>query len=496
MKKKIIIIGAGIAGLSAGCYGQMNGYDTEIFEMHNQPGGLCTAWKRQEYTFDLCVCWLLGSAPGVVFNQIWRELGALQNRNFVNHTEFIRYEKNNKTFILYINMDQFEKHLLELAPGDAKTIKEFTGAVRKLIGFGLFHWGEKTTLGGRLKLIINTIRALPVFAKYRSISMEKFAAGFEDSFVREAFINTNASFPDFPILSLMILLAWHNNGYTGYPIGGSLPLARSIAARYESLGGKINYRAKVEKILTKDRRTVGIRLADGKEYQGDIIISAADGHKTIFEMLDGKYLDHQIKKNYAELPLFFPLIKVSLGISRDLSPEPHKLIFELEKPITIAERTLNRIYVKHYCFDPTLAPAGKSVVTVEIETGYAYWENLAINPAAYQKEKEQIAAKVLLELDKRFAGLAKQVEVVDVATPVTLNRYTNNWKGSVEGWLMTTRTIKMMFIDKTLPGLNNFYMVGQWVRPGGGLAPVAKTGQEVIQMLCKLEHRKFSTSVP
>ena len=54
-KKKIIIIGSGIAGLSAGCYLQINGYDTEIFELHNTPGGLCTAWKRNGYTFDGCI---------------------------------------------------------------------------------------------------------------------------------------------------------------------------------------------------------------------------------------------------------------------------------------------------------------------------------------------------------------------------------------------------------------------------------------------------------
>src|SRR3989304_2375133 len=50
--QSIIIIGAGIAGLSAGCYGQMNGYKTRIFELHDKPGGLCTAWKRKGYTFD------------------------------------------------------------------------------------------------------------------------------------------------------------------------------------------------------------------------------------------------------------------------------------------------------------------------------------------------------------------------------------------------------------------------------------------------------------
>ncbi len=49
MPQSIAIIGAGIAGLAAGCYAQMNGYDSEIFELHDLPGGLCTAWERRDY---------------------------------------------------------------------------------------------------------------------------------------------------------------------------------------------------------------------------------------------------------------------------------------------------------------------------------------------------------------------------------------------------------------------------------------------------------------
>lgn len=59
--KKVIIVGSGIAGLSAGCYLQMNGYDTQIFEAHNHPGGVCTSWTRKGYTVDNCIHWLVGS---------------------------------------------------------------------------------------------------------------------------------------------------------------------------------------------------------------------------------------------------------------------------------------------------------------------------------------------------------------------------------------------------------------------------------------------------
>jgi phytoene dehydrogenase-like protein len=64
MPKTIAIIGAGIAGLAAGCYAQMNGYDSEIYEMHTLPGGLCTAWERKEYVLDGCIHYLFGTGPG------------------------------------------------------------------------------------------------------------------------------------------------------------------------------------------------------------------------------------------------------------------------------------------------------------------------------------------------------------------------------------------------------------------------------------------------
>ena len=73
MTKSIIVIGAGVAGLSTGCYGQMNGYQTQIFELHDKPGGLCTAWKRKGYTFDGCIHWLSGSKAGSSMNAVWQE---------------------------------------------------------------------------------------------------------------------------------------------------------------------------------------------------------------------------------------------------------------------------------------------------------------------------------------------------------------------------------------------------------------------------------------
>jgi phytoene dehydrogenase-like protein len=93
--KSIIIIGAGLAGLSTGCYSQMNGYKTEIFEMQNKPGGVCVSWKRNGYSFDYAVHNVFGISTkptGTLYNRLWQELGALKGTGAYAFEEFVQVE--------------------------------------------------------------------------------------------------------------------------------------------------------------------------------------------------------------------------------------------------------------------------------------------------------------------------------------------------------------------------------------------------------------------
>ena len=497
MEKSIIIIGAGIAGLSAGCYGQMNGYRTRIFEQHNQPGGLCTAWKRKGYTFDGCISWLVGSAPGTGVYPIWEELGAVQNRQFVNHDEFFRIEgEGGKTLIVYTSIDRFAKHLKELAPNDTAIIDELAQAVRVMSKFGspvgkageLYNWFDY------LKLIPKMAPFGGIFKKYGSMTVRKFAEGFSDPFLRKAF-GSFFSIPDFPMIAFLSTLGWMHRQAAGYPIGGSLEFSRAIEGRYLDLGGEIHYQSRVVKILTEENRAVGVRLADGSEHRADRVVSAADGHATIYEMLEGKYIDAEIERRYREMPIFQPLIQVSLGVNRDLGKEPHQITYQLKQPISIAGKLREEIGVRHYCYDPTMAPAGKSVLVVMFDSNYQYWKELGADRGKYRAEKESIAELTVRGLEQRFPGLAGQIEVIDVATPLTFERYTGNWQGSFEGWLITIQTFNLK-IKKTLPGLDDFYMIGQWVQPGGGLPPEAQAGRDLIQVLCKKDRKRFGSNKP
>jgi phytoene dehydrogenase-like protein len=137
-------------------------------------------------------------------------------------------------------------------------------------------------------------------------------------------------------------------------------------------------------------RAVRVRLTGGTEHRGDIVISAADGHATLFDMLEGKYIDDKIRGYYDDLPLFPPLIHVALGVARtfDVPSFIEGTNFPLDGPVTIAGRELTRLPVQIYSFDPTLAPEGKTVMRVMLITDYEYWKDLRPDRDRYRAEEK------------------------------------------------------------------------------------------------------------
>ncbi len=215
-------------------------------------------------------------------------------------------------------------------------------------------------------------------------------------------------------------------------------------------------------------------------------------------MLDGKYINDKIQGYYDKLPVYVPIIYIALGVARSFEEMPHTVTgidYPLAEPVTIGGQERKRLGVQMYNFDPSLAPAGKTVVRVHFASDYEYWKELKQDPERYKAEKEQIADQVVASLDRRFPGLAAQVEMRDVATPMTFERYTGNWQGSHQGWLISTKTLRMR-MSKTLPGLKDFYMAGQWVEPGGSLPTAVMSGRNVTQIICKRDKRSFIITVP
>jgi phytoene dehydrogenase-like protein len=498
--KKVIIIGAGVSGLCAGSYLQMNGYDTQIFELHDMPGGLCTAWNRKGYTFDFCVHWLVGSSPSETFYGLWNELIDMEKLEFVDHEIFFQIEDTQgNTLRIFTDVERLEEEMKRVAPEDNDVIEEFIGGIRKFLPFRMPVEKAREVMNplDRLKMMVKMLPYLRAFKKWEKISAEEFAFRCRNPLLKKAILEI--FMPESSVFFLvMTLVSMHKKG-AGYPIGGSLNFARLIEGAYIKLGGTITYKSKVQKVIVKDGCAQGIQLENGDTHMADIVISAADGYSTIFKMLDGRYVNEKLRDYYSgesdKLKLFPSLVFVSLGVARTFDSEPQALSFPLKKPLVIDESmTYDYLPVRIFNFDPTLAPEGKTPITVMLGTyNHEFWANLREKDRErYNREKERVAAQVVEALEERFGNIKSNIEVTDVSTPASIIRYTNNWKGSFEGWQPNPGTL-MLRMDKTLPGLRNFYMIGQWVEPGGGLPPAIMSGRSVTQMICKKDGKKFTT---
>jgi phytoene dehydrogenase-like protein len=497
----IIIIGAGISGLAAGCYAQMNGYQTQIFELHNLPGGLCTAWYRQGYVFDGCIHYIFGSGEGQPFYNVWEELGTVQDLEYVNHTDFMQIRgPAGEILNVHSQPEEFEQHLKSISPADAKLIENFCRGVCTFKDFDLSMLQQKPkslmTAKDWARVGKQVLPFVRTLGKWGNLSLKELAEQFQHPFLRQAVPHMFA-WPDVPVMVGMSLLAYLDNRNAGFPKGASLQFAKAIEKRYLDLGGEIMYSAQVERILVEDDQAVGVRLYNNDEYRAKRVISACDGRRTIFDMLRGEYVNRRIKKLYdGHLPIHSQL-QVSLGVNRDFSQEPHWVTYLIDEPVLIAGEERYEIGVKHYCFDPSLAPPGKSVVIIMLTTPYSYWQRI-YGRTIYDAEQVQEAGILVERLEQFYPGIKADIEYMDVATPLSYERYTGNWQGASCGWLLTKETLPLMIkgVPKRLPGLDRFYMVSQWTEPGGSVPIVAMSGRNMIYEICHEDDKEFVTTTP
>jgi phytoene dehydrogenase-like protein len=505
---KINIIGAGVAGLSAGCYLQMNGFETEIFEKHSHPGGLCTSWKRGEYTFDGCIHWLMGSNPSNPFYRLWSELIDLSSIEFRNHEVRMDIEvkdsldrHGNNIFHLYTNLDRLSSYLVDLAPEDTAVIKKLIRSMRKIQSYEIPPMIQSVPVLLPFWQKIKFVKHLPLFLfliRWKRQTNFSFARKLKNLFLKEAF-QLLFDGDEMPLLIITLPLAFNDKMGVGYPVGGSLNFARKIEERYLGLGGKICYNSAVDEIVTENGHAKGVVLWDGTRIPSAITISAADWHYTLFSALKGKYTDKTILalKEHRNLEVFYSVFLLSLGVSRSFKEFPQMLRFPIARVLVSPDGTkYSRMEVHCYNYDPTLAPEGKCVVTVKFYSKNGdHWISLrSSDPEEYKRQKTAFAEEIIGILEEKFGGIRDAIEEMDIATPATYHRYTNNWQGSTQGWLPGKNLIAPSPVDAVIPGLQDFYLAGQWTQPGGGLPVAIKSARTVVQMICHRYNKPFVIS--
>ncbi len=489
--RSILVIGAGLAGLSTGVYARLNGYHVHVLERHTISGGVCTSWKRKGFEIDGCIHWLMGCTAGTDLRRIYEEVGAWDEARLAPITHFVRQidEAGGVSLDVTADLDRLQADLLALSPVDAPLIHEMMAAVRRLRGFDMPVARAQDLMGPLegLKLLWGIRRQIPVFARYNKVSCAQFSGRFQSPVLRR-FLNF---VPEMPVSFFFVVLAGlADHDFMAWR-GGSRGFAQAIERRLRDLGGQLTFKADVQRILVEGGRAVGVRLADGRELRSDVVVSAADAHATLFGMLEGKYLTPRWKAAFDGWPLFRPVCLVSFGVSAGFDAAPASFTCWIERPFACAGVPVDSFHVRLFRDDPQVAAEGEGVVQVTLETGWDGWDQLSRGPReAYDAAKEALASEVVARLERHLPGLGERVVMTDVATPATFLRFANVYRGAYEGWLPTVASQKVK-LERTLPGLAGFHLVGQWVEPGGGVPPALFGGRHLVQRLCREDGKEF-----
>ena len=491
----VIVIGAGLGGLSTGIYAQRNGYESQIVEHARHPGGVAAEWKRRGYIIDGGIHFYMGWRPGQPDHDIYRELGINQDDQYVEITNYGRFldPSQDRTLDITQDLDQLAATMKRTSPEDTAFINKIIRGAKAFTHSNMTGSMVKPPDMSRwwdtLKMIIQMKGTLRYYSGWYLQSLEEATRALHDPWLAHVF--KHLFLPEVPVVFVMIILGALSGGNMAVRKDGSGGFARALEKRYLDLGGEVSYGSTVEKILVEKNRAVGVRLGNGEEIRADHVVSAADGYLTLYELLDGKYLTAELKKLHEEWPLWKPVVLINYGVARDFSKEPS--IFMLKPSSNTDAGFLSNdcwiIRIFNYC--PQCAPAGRTLLQVMVESQWKPWKEIREDKEAYKEEKEKTSKEVLKRLNDVWPGIEDQVEMTNVATPHTWWRYTRNRRGSFEGFAVTDKIFRTT-VKRTLPGLDNFFMAGQWVVPGGGVLPTLLSGKHAVMLMCRRDGKVFT----
>lgn len=492
---EVLVVGAGLSGLSAGIYARLNGFPCRILERHSGPGGVATGWRRGEYLIDGGIHFFMGHRPEDASSALFREMGLDAAEAVTEMRVYGRYLDENKGRRVDVtcDLDRLARDLKGYAGEDLAVIDALIDGARRFRGLDMSRAGlnrppELRTPLVRLGELWSARRAWRAFSGVYSRSMSEFVRACSDPWLRRFL--TGLFLPEVPAWFVCLLLALLSDGGLGYLKRGSLDFVLALEKRFRGLGGQVDYNATAERILVEKGRTAGVRLEDGRVLASSAVISAADGRETLFRLLGGEHVDKSTARRYSSWKLAPTGLTVSFGLRREFPNEVPLTTISLMHPISLNGAKVDDILVRIFNYSPAFAPRGRTVLQVWVESDFDAWQGLRDkDPARYAEEKRRTADEILKRLEKHYPGISGQVEVTDVATPATVWRYTRNHRGAAMAWMPTPRFFKTP-LRRTLKALPGFFLAGQWVA-GSGVIPCLYSGRQAVELLCRSERKPF-----
>ena len=504
----VIVIGAGIAGLTAAALLHKAGLSVWVIEEQDRPGGYFQGFKRKGFAFDSSIQWLNNCNEGGFIANVFGFIGA-DYPKCARMQRIRRYKSESIDYLLTSDPDQFRDQLICDFPDEREGITRFFADCRKN--------------GARFEVLRNRMRAIetmPVWQrvtfgmrmlrwvipvwKFLRIPAEK---GLDRYFKNEALRKIFCCEEKF--MSIMMPFCWAYAGdFQSPPRGGVEVFVDWLCAKIENPPSRIMLQRKVEKILVENGRATGVLLAGGQTVQGRFFIAACDIESLYERMLPAGTVPDKLLRRLREADLYHSGVTVFIGLDCDAS------VFGLGEELasitidalargdhSVGDPHKNSLTVQAPSVrDNTLAPEGKSTLTIHCSARFDYenfWrtgENFE-RGEAYQNLKKRYADILIERVEKALAvRIREHIAVLEIATPITYWRYTQNRNGSIMGASPSDKNIRNKLAQCRTP-LKNLFLGGHWAVYGGGMPMAVKAAANasllVLKQAGKPEFRKL-----
>ncbi|WP_068497442.1 phytoene desaturase family protein [Paenibacillus kribbensis] len=493
-KYDVIVIGAGLGGLSCAARLSALGYRTAVFESHTLAGGFATEFTRKGYTFDVSLHGVGGLEEGS-FGQMLKGCNADQRIVPLRkkHPYSIRWE--GQIIDIPSDVQEYVQLLKDMFPAEQTAIDKLFAGIRRFgAGFSAFS----SSSPGLWRKTAGLLKAGTFFRWTQMTTWDAVSQfGLSDRFTE--FFTALWPYYGLPpkrLAALYFFIPWlgyHLEG-TYYIQGGAQALSNALVAAIQSTGGEVHLRSQVSEIVLVGGKAAGVRLKKGDAYEANWIVSGISPHHTYGRLLENHAAARRELEAVSRLETGTSLTQLYLG----LSCEPHELGITEEDLILndVPDSEIdyefmmsgqytqgNWMLTNYNAMDPTLNEPGKGVIAVTFLDRLENW------PAArseYKAKKETVTQQILERLEQLYPGFGSKVVVAELGTPRTMQRYTANPGGAVYGYAQTVRQsgIKRLKHKSVVEHLS---LVGAWTQPGGGFQGAMNSGiMEADRIAAKL----------
>jgi prolycopene isomerase len=498
-----VVIGAGLGGLTCAAYLAKSGLKTLVLEQHSIPGGYCTSFKRNGFTFDASVHFVEGLREGGRFHQILKALGVEKEIQVYNLNPVSRFYFGDEFFSIPADLNEYISMLSEKFPEEAKGVSDFFKTIKKLAE-------ESEKLPNpftKMDVALHPLR-YPSIMKYYNKSFAEMLANFIENPKLCSIISAGWPYIGLPPskVSAMQMAGYlysaHIEGQC-YLKGGSQALADTLVKALRKYGGELRLNTKVTKVLVENNIATGVETAKGDKITAKYVVSNVDARQTFLNLIGSEKIPSSLLTRLDQMEPSISFLQVWLGVDidpRDLGLVEHEMIYYPTYDFDYLYSLLLQdnfdagfgIYFPTLR-DPDLAPPNKHIISLIAVISYDYKGNWQTENgkrgAAYKKLEKETMNRLIKAAEKIVPNLSKHIVFSEAATPLTLERYTANYRGAAYGWAQTAGQGALGRLHPNTP-IKNMYLAGHWTNPGGGTICVAMSGKNAAELIVGASKKK------